>query len=239
MNRLRAQGRCRCLMPNVFVLAVRGVWADRDRILHDRQRALAMRSPLRQLWLRFHGLVLAIHLGAAGAEAATDGQRGSALGILTTTEPIQAEGFVTIDLEGRPLRQPGYHGKVVVLISWATSCIACREMLRGVERPYQTFKALGLVVLAVNSQEKHEVVRAFEQDVTVTFPIVLDPKGSIVPASPIRGLPAPASSIGTRSSSGAPSVPERETARKAMRLSEPSWGKHCKLKPEAEMRFER
>ena len=94
------------------------------------------------------------------------------------------------NLEGHPLRQPGYHGKVVVLIYWGTSCIPCREEVRAVERPYQTLEALGLVVLTVNSQEKHEVVRGFVQDVTVTFPIVLDLKGGIDPAFPIRGLPA-------------------------------------------------
>jgi hypothetical protein len=60
----------------------------------------------------------------------------------------------------------------------------------AMERLYQTLKGRSLVVLAMNYRENLEVVRAIVQDEKVSIPIVLDPKGSIVPAPPSRGLPA-------------------------------------------------
>ena len=58
------------------------------------------------------------------------------------------------------------------------------------ERLYREFKERGFVILAVNFQEGPGPVRAFVQELRLTFPVILDPTGGTAMPYLGRGLPA-------------------------------------------------
>ncbi|MDR1323030.1 MAG: TlpA family protein disulfide reductase [Candidatus Margulisbacteria bacterium] len=70
-------------------------------------------------------------------------------------------------------------GKVVFLNFWASWCGPCEDEMPSMERLYRKFKAQGLEMLAVNYQDKPEVVRDFMAEHKLSFPAGLDASGKI------------------------------------------------------------
>jgi len=58
------------------------------------------------------------------------------------------------------------------------------------ERLHRTYKDRGLVVLAVDIREGAKTVRAFTQELKLSFPALLDKDGSVAYAYGIRPVPA-------------------------------------------------
>lgn len=83
-------------------------------------------------------------------------------------------------------------GKVVLINFWATWCPPCRAEMPAIEKVYRAFKPLGLEVLAVNltDQDSEAAVRAFVQELGLTFPIPLDRSGEVSARYTLRGLPS-------------------------------------------------
>ncbi|HSC70382.1 MAG TPA: TlpA disulfide reductase family protein, partial [Candidatus Methylomirabilis sp.] len=112
-------------------------------------------------WIHLTGLLLALAISSAGAEAATQNQLAAALGIVHPDQEMKAPTVVGTDLDGHSLRLGDFRGQVVFLNFWATWCIPCRQEMPAMERLYRDFKGRGLVVLAVNFQEDAGAVKAF------------------------------------------------------------------------------
>jgi peroxiredoxin len=93
-------------------------------------------------------------------------------------------------LDGNFLTLSSLKRKVVFLNFWATWCPPCRQEMPSMETLYQRFKDLGLVLLAVDIQEKTNQVSAFIKEFGLTFPVALDSSGSITNKYGIRGIPA-------------------------------------------------
>ncbi len=54
---------------------------------------------------------------------------------------------------------------------------------------YKEFADQGLMVLAVSFQESADLVREFQQEFQLSFPVLLDPEGQISQSYRIRGHP--------------------------------------------------
>ena len=134
--------------------------------------------------------MLALTFAAIAAEAATIDQLAAVLGVLTAKEVVEAPDIVGPGLDGKTIRLEGFRGKAVFLNFWATWCIPCRQEMPAMERLYQEYKERGFVVLAVNVMEGLGAVKAFVQELKLTFPVVLDPDGKASMAYLVRGLPA-------------------------------------------------
>ncbi|HLA99517.1 MAG TPA: TlpA disulfide reductase family protein [Anaerolineales bacterium] len=111
--------------------------------------------------------------------------------------PSPREGFSAPDftlelLGGGQASLSGLRGKVVLVNFWATWCPPCRAEMPAIEKIYQSFKPLGLEVLAVNltDQDSEAAVAAFVQELDLTFPIPLDRDGSVSARYLLRGLPS-------------------------------------------------
>lgn len=126
-------------------------------------------------------------IGAASVEGVVEER--ARLPILTLSDPVIAAGFTLGDLSGSLVRLRDFRGKVVFLNFWATWCIPCRAEMRAMERLYQDLHRKGLVVLAVNFQDDPEAVRAFREELRLTFPIALDRTGTAAAAYRVRALP--------------------------------------------------
>jgi thiol-disulfide isomerase/thioredoxin len=80
-------------------------------------------------------------------------------------------------------------GKVVLLNFWATWCGPCRVEMPFFERTYAEFKDEDFVVLAVDFDEPIEAVRAFQEELNLNFPILLDPGGEVQRTYRVLGYP--------------------------------------------------
>ena len=143
----------------------------------------------RPLGALFAALVLGAALAPPAARAATIADSLKVLGVILPNEPVDAPDFTLDGRDGRPVRLKGLRGKVVFLSFWATWCVPCREEMPAMERLYQTYRERGLVVVAVNFKESSAEVKAFMQELHLTFPAVLDRKGAVTAAFSVRQLP--------------------------------------------------
>jgi cytochrome c biogenesis protein CcmG, thiol:disulfide interchange protein DsbE len=100
-----------------------------------------------------------------------------------------APDFALQDLEGSTLRLSDQRGKVVLINFWATWCGPCRAEMPVFEE-YAALHPDEFVVLGINVDESPAVVRAFADELGLTFPILLDPGGEARTPYRVRGLPA-------------------------------------------------
>lgn len=96
-------------------------------------------------------------------------------------DPIPA--FSLTDLEGRTWNNEALLGQVYILQFTASWCSVCRKEMPHLEqRVWQAFKDDGLVLLGVDLDEPAEKVRNLGKDTGVTYPICLDPGGTLFSA---------------------------------------------------------
>lgn len=123
---------------------------------------------------------------------------GTAAAQATDVQPAvghRAPDFTLRDSHGKPVQLSRVVGERAVLLNfWATWCPPCREEMPTMERAYRDYKARGFEILAVSMDAGSEAavtarVNEFMAELKLTFPAVLDPKGDVVRAYRLRGLP--------------------------------------------------
>ncbi len=102
----------------------------------------------------------------------------------------QAPDFAFRDLRGNEIRLSEFRGRTVLLTFWATWCGPCRLEMPAFEDRYQELKDDGFIVLGVNYDEPVEDVRTFRDELGLSFPLLLDPGGSVQRLYRIRGYPS-------------------------------------------------
>lgn len=160
----------------------------RSRITHPQP---AQRNP------RFYvGVVLSILLILVGIWALWRASQNSApeqasASRFSTPAPQMktAPEFALQTLAGDTLKLSDYRGQVVLLNTWATWCPPCLAEMPDLEAYYRKRQGDGFVVLAVNSQESDATVAAFLDEHDFTFPVLLDPAGTVMRQYGVRGLP--------------------------------------------------
>jgi peroxiredoxin len=138
---------------------------------------------MRPLWI---GILLA---GLPGSGIAGSGDPLAALGLTTPKEAVEGPAFALPDLAGKTVRLADFRGKLVFLNFFATWCGPCRDEMPAMERIHQAHKAQGLVVLAVDAQESVKAVRAFREELKLTFPTLIDADGVVSLKYGVRALP--------------------------------------------------
>jgi peroxiredoxin/Cu/Ag efflux protein CusF len=101
-----------------------------------------------------------------------------------------APDFTLPALTGTNVRLSDLRGKAVLVNFWATWCVPCRTEMPAIEALYQRYKDRGLDVLAINLDVLSTAgVETFVKEVSVTFPIVLDPSWTVAQLYRVGGLP--------------------------------------------------
>lgn len=99
-----------------------------------------------------------------------------------------APDFDLASLDGDRIRLSDQRGKVVVLNFWATWCSPCRVEMPDLQERAQRWPDR-LVVVGVDFDEPEVDVRAFRDELGLTFPLVLDPGAQVQELYRIVGYP--------------------------------------------------
>ena len=100
--------------------------------------------------------------------------------------PPDFSGFTA---DGQKVSLAGLSGRVVLLNFWATWCLECRSEMPAFERLHREFSVQGLAVVGINAREGTATIREYAKELGLTFPLILDPKGTINAAYGVIGLP--------------------------------------------------
>lgn len=100
--------------------------------------------------------------------------------------PPEFSGFTA---DGDRVSSASLSGRVVILNFWATWCLECRPEMPVFERLHRELMPHGLSVIGINAREKSAAVRVYAKKLGLTFPLLLDPKGTINTAYGVIGLP--------------------------------------------------
>lgn len=128
--------------------------------------------------------------GPPGAPASLTNRYADRLGLELPKEGVAAPEFTLPSSDGRTVSLKAYRGKVVFINFWATWCVPCRLEMPAMERLHKAYRKKGLVVLGVNLMEGRKEVRAFMDELGLSFPALLDGDGSVGFSYGIRPIPA-------------------------------------------------
>ena len=102
------------------------------------------------------------------------------------TTPPEFDGRMA---DGRKVSLASLQGKVVLLNFWATWCQECRSEMPAFEQLHREFSVHGLAVIGINAREETTTIRDYAKELGLTFPVIVDPKGTINAAYGVIGLP--------------------------------------------------
>lgn len=118
--------------------------------------------------------------------------------VLITTIPINAQLRVGQkmpemnfkDLNGNEIKIGGKQDKVYLVDFWATWCSPCREAMPYFQELYDKYRDRGLMVVGIALDSTPEEVRAFVEQLKITYPIVIPPNQSeVARRARIRAFP--------------------------------------------------
>jgi peroxiredoxin len=100
-----------------------------------------------------------------------------------------APDFELVDLDDSGVALADFRGQVVLLNFWAVWCGYCRAEFPVLQAFYERHQNDGFVVLAINIQERKELVSEYVGETGLTFPVLLDRRGEVTARYRVRGLP--------------------------------------------------
>ncbi len=94
------------------------------------------------------------------------------------------------DLQGNPVVVPSdFRGRVALLHFWAAWCPFCRPEMRVLQALSGKYGGKALVPCSINLGESREVALSYTRNLGLTYPVLLDPKSSLVRPYGISGVP--------------------------------------------------
>ena len=106
-------------------------------------------------------------------------QAFSSLQVSVIDPPQQMHDFVLETVQGQTIDTAQLRGKFLWLSFWKSECIYCRIETPTKEDLWGEFGGENFVLLAVNRMESRKTVEEFVEDFEVTFPVLLDPAGTV------------------------------------------------------------
>jgi len=99
------------------------------------------------------------------------------------------ETLPKLDSFGLEGNLPALAGKVVLLDFWASWCGPCKKSFPELDKLQQAYKDKGLVILAINVDEKADEMESFLKAHPVSFAVVRDAKQKLVAAAGVESMP--------------------------------------------------
>ena len=93
------------------------------------------------------------------------------------------------DMNGNRGSIQGLKGKVVLLRFWADWCPYCKFEMPRINVFYSRLNSDGFEVVAVNVAQSRAVVEAFTAQLNLSYPMIMDPDGSLAQFYGVKGIP--------------------------------------------------
>jgi len=105
---------------------------------------------------------------------------------------FRAPAFTLPGMDGQTYSLAELRGYAVLINLWTTWCPPCRAEMPAIERIYQEYRDQGLIVLAVNATNQDDLaaILPFVEQYRITFPILLDERGSVSRSYQLQSLPS-------------------------------------------------
>lgn len=100
-----------------------------------------------------------------------------------------APDFTLTSIDGTSVTLSSLRSRPVLVNFWATWCPPCRAEMPDLQAVSREYRDQGLVVLGVNLQEERAPVVRYAQTLGLTFPLLLDPGGTVATLYNVTGLP--------------------------------------------------
>lgn len=91
-----------------------------------------------------------------------------------------AKDFELLALDGQSYRLSALRGKVVLLNFWSTGCGPCVEEMPELVRLYEKYRAAGLEILAISTDDDKAKLAAFVAERKLPFPVLLADKVDVL-----------------------------------------------------------
>ena len=105
-------------------------------------------------------------------------------------EGIPAPDFTFPGLDGKNTSLSDYKGKVVLVNIWATWCPPCVYEMPSMQKLYNEFNGKNFEILAVSIDAAGvDAVAPFMKKHKLSFPALMDPKGTIKSMYRVTGIP--------------------------------------------------
>ena len=93
-------------------------------------------------------------------------------------------------LDGKgALELSSLRGKAVVLNTWASWCIPCKEEAPYLEQVWRDNRERGVVVVGLNAKDLRSDARRFVDRFDLTFPVIRDGSGDTIREYGVTGFP--------------------------------------------------
>jgi peroxiredoxin len=110
--------------------------------------------------------------------------------VIVSREGIPAPDFTFPGLDGKNTSLSDYKGKVVLVNIWATWCLPCVEEMPSMQKLYNEFNGKDFEILAVSIDAAGvDAVAPFMKKHKLSFPALMDPKGTIKSRYGVTGIP--------------------------------------------------
>ena len=106
-----------------------------------------------------------------------------------SAEMPSAPFFALKNLSGTVVRPADFLGKPVLIDFWASWCSSCKTALPFYQSLYAKHRDQGLVVLGINEGDPGKTAAQAAESEGVSYPVLLDPRGKVLYAYGVRGLP--------------------------------------------------
>jgi cytochrome c biogenesis protein CcmG/thiol:disulfide interchange protein DsbE len=98
--------------------------------------------------------------------------------------------FALADLQGRAMQLSALRGSVVFINVWATWCPPCVDEMPTIQRLYERLQPRGLRVVTISLDALGaQIVTPFMHNYQLTFPVLLDPQGTVERMYRTSGVP--------------------------------------------------
>ena len=101
-----------------------------------------------------------------------------------------APDFDVVTPDGERIRLSDLRGQGVLINFWATWCGPCRAEMPTLQAIYDQQKARGFTIVGINLREPARPIQRFMQELGLTFPVALDPEGSVAARYQAINIPA-------------------------------------------------
>ena len=129
------------------------------------------------------GMLMAFLASGLTGKSSITGKSGEQL------EGGMAPDFTAFSPDRSVISLSDYRGSPVILNFWASWCPPCREETPILQKVWVENQNKGIVILAVNVQDREEDALQYLAEFGVTFPNVYDKNGGITVDYGVTGLP--------------------------------------------------